>query len=411
LRALLATWNSPEDFLHDVAHNSGLIGAHDGPREPWRYLHRSLREFLVAEALNNDSAVAITALLPRLRDDRVGRWGEPIALLCGLVSDPLSLLNEVKACNADLALRAILNAEGITPSAAAQFIRSTGQSLEHLERIARMWVASREEEDIERTRELLFLMVRPELAARELAVIHLVMERVGVTPRRETFFSCAGRLPPQDQTIPAMVRVSGGSFLMGQCHPDLRSSLDKKPRVETVTGFEIAIVPTTAEQYLPFAATFADSESSYADPKLPVTSVTWWHAYLFARWLGCTLPTEVQWEYACRAGSGTTFCSGDTVEDLDRVAWYKENSGGRLHAVAEKQPNQLGLYDMHGNVWEWCLNPTTSSDDEIHEEYWCTLRGGSWANEAQRARSADSSSWPAGKAYPLIGFRLVRPAK
>ena len=95
----------------------------------------------------------------------------------------------------------------------------------------------------------------------------------------------------------------------------------------------------------------------------------WYQAFAFCCWLGpgYTLPREAQWEYACRAGSTKAYCrirvgDGDGWRDLDNeeelavVAWVSKNSDGRTHPVREKEPNYWGLYDMHGNVWEWCLD-------------------------------------------------------
>lgn len=205
---------------------------------------------------------------------------------------------------------------------------------------------------------------------------------------------------------------------MGLCHPALASPWDIKPSEQVVESFEMSSTPVTLRQYLAFASVppAARNELAHEDVlDMPVTGLSWQEAYLFARWLGCHLPTEVQWEYACRAGTTTTFCSGDLEADLSRVGWFSGNSEGRMHPVGSKQPNSFGLHDMHGNVWEWCrdwsIPPGSTYDpDDYTDDHagWRVLCGGSWFNEAKRARSAERSKWPSNKGYALIGFRVVR---
>jgi formylglycine-generating enzyme required for sulfatase activity len=129
------------------------------------------------------------------------------------------------------------------------------------------------------------------------------------------------------------------------------------------------------------------------------------------------LPSEAQWEYACRAGSIGKYCFGDNVNQLENYAWYDKNSGNKTHLVGEKAANSWGLHDMHGNIWEWC-------EDIWHENYnsaptdgtaWLkdgeqnrrSLRGGSYINLVIGCRSALRSRGNVDGRNLSIGFRVV----
>ena len=139
---------------------------------------------------------------------------------------------------------------------------------------------------------------------------------------------------------------------------------------------------------------------------------------------GYRMPTEAEWEYACRAGTTTLFHTGDTEKDLDRAGWYLGNSGKKTHPVAQKEPNAWGLYDMHGNVFEFVnenWNPhmcfgryLTDVDTDPTYDYYFNLRitrGGDWFSEPCACRSATRScfcNWAGIKQSFHTGFRITR---
>ncbi len=242
-----------------------------------------------------------------------------------------------------------------------------------------------------------------------------------------------------------MMELPGGTFLMGSPETDEMSMEEERPQHPvTVSDFRIARMPVTNAQW---QAVTGEERGRGEESKLPVMDINWEQAlrfciaaseregyrpcyrkagvWPFRRWVwdrsadGYRLPTEAEWEYACRAGTTTRWSFGDDPENLGEHAWFEANLDGRPHPVADKRPNPWGLYDMHGNVWEWCWDwygPYTSRHDinprgPQRGEY-RVLRGGSFDNSPAGLRSARrvvvfpvDGSW-------LGGFRCVRvPAR
>lgn len=236
-----------------------------------------------------------------------------------------------------------------------------------------------------------------------------------------------------------MVQILGGRMTMGSN----RGDPDEAPIHEVwVDPFLMDRYEVTQEEYTKFVI---GNPSRFKDPKHPVEQVRWLEAafYCNARSLsedlepcydeetgacnfqanGYRLPSEAEWEYACRAGSGTEYSFGGGGRTLKSFAWYKENANKRTQPVGQKKPNPWGLYDMHGNVAEWCndkydegyyqhspeKNPRGPSDGEKH-----VLRGGAWKSSAACCRSAYRTGESPGSfadscfARPDIGFRCVR---
>ncbi|MFN5533700.1 MAG: formylglycine-generating enzyme family protein, partial [Planctomycetaceae bacterium] len=251
------------------------------------------------------------------------------------------------------------------------------------------------------------------------------------------------------------LRIPKGRFWMGgNRHNDERP----RHRVEIAEDFWLGKYPVTNAQYRRFLespgcrvkrpAYFDDRR--FNQPEQPVVGVTWAEAAAYCEWVGGRLPTESEWEYACRAGTDTKhteYWFGDAEEQLQEYAWYSENSAGQSHPVGVKPANLWGLYDMGGNVWEWCVDRfdkrayrdrveralmqksglsrnecaklsleqlaehlgdlAVSLDAGPAEGSSRALRGGSWSSNAYACRSACRYPDPP-DASQNIGFRVCR---
>jgi len=209
---------------------------------------------------------------------------------------------------------------------------------------------------------------------------------------------------------PGMVYIEGGSFQMGSKQDD-----DEKPvHTVTVSGFFMDKTEVTQAQYRKVMGKNPSRFSGCDD--CPVESVIWHDANEYAKRVGKRLPTEAEWEYAARGGNKTNGYKYAGGNSIGNVAWYNGNSGNKTHPVAQKQPNELGLYDMSGNVWEWCSDWYGSGYYKSSPKHnpqgpnagpTRVLRGGSWDNVGSNCRVAYRS-----RDYPddrgnYLGVRLV----
>jgi formylglycine-generating enzyme required for sulfatase activity len=241
-----------------------------------------------------------------------------------------------------------------------------------------------------------------------------------------------------------LVRISPGRFLMGS-----KRDIEEQPihRVRINYSFEIGRTEVTVRQFRAFVeATDYQTDAEKErwawtrsgqrdwDPEAlicwwnlpfkqtdddPASCISWFDAMEFCRWLGSEtgmnirLPSEAEWEYACRAGT-----DGDFAGDVDQMAWHRLNSGHRTHPVAQKKPNDWGLYDMHGNVWEWCLDmwhsgyesaPTDGSPWIEAGFFEPVMRGGTFINPQWWLRSANHMRNNPGNRFSYNqGIRIVR---
>jgi sulfatase modifying factor 1 len=200
-------------------------------------------------------------------------------------------------------------------------------------------------------------------------------------------------------------------------------------RVEEVAaGFWLAETPVTEALW---AAVMRAPLAHTTGPRRPVTCVSWDDAQRFLEalqervaGLAARLPTEREWERACRAGTSTATWAGDRMSDdgeapeLDAIAWYAANSGGGTRDVAGKAPNPWGLYDMLGNVWEWCADAyapwrakpkrvTAKTKEVPHEKTLRTIRGGSWGSRPDVVRAAMRGAFLPHVRDASVGLRLA----
>jgi formylglycine-generating enzyme required for sulfatase activity len=217
------------------------------------------------------------------------------------------------------------------------------------------------------------------------------------------------------------VLIPVGEFMMGS--DDEVSDDDERPvhRVKIPKPFYLGTYPVTQREW---KAVMDGNPSEFEGDDLPVESVSWDNVQEFIKKLNeregtdkYRLPSEAEWEYACRAGTTTRYSFGDSDSKLGEYAWYYGNSDDEPHPAGQKKPNQWGLYDMHGNVQEWVQDtyhenydgaPADGSAWESGDGSTRIKRRGGWISIAGGCRSADRNYGDHGDRESATGFRLVR---
>jgi formylglycine-generating enzyme required for sulfatase activity len=228
--------------------------------------------------------------------------------------------------------------------------------------------------------------------------------------------------------------IPAGKFQMGSPKGDTGAAFNESDRVKqnneyqhSVTLTRAFLIGTTEVTQAQYRAVTGQNPSIFKGDTLPVDNVSWDAAVKFCELLSAKtgktvrLPTEAEWEYACRATTTTRYSFGDDPDytRLAEHAWYEANSARQTHPVGQKKPNDWGLYDMGGNVWEWCadtfkgpyedksvVDPEGPPTGEIK-----VLRGGCWETGPLSARSANRGGIISNRATSRFGFRVVVETK
>jgi formylglycine-generating enzyme required for sulfatase activity len=234
--------------------------------------------------------------------------------------------------------------------------------------------------------------------------------------------------PPEELVLPLgggvsmkLVKVPPGQFTMGSTPDDSDRQPNETPAHEVTIShpFFMGAFEVTQQQY---QQVMGANPSKVQRPDAPVDRVSWGDAVEFCTKMSAIvgktvrLPTEAEWEYACRGGAKERFCCDDEKK-LPEYAWY-DDPDGAAHPVGQKRPNRFGLYDMHGNVWEWCRDryepkyyanspPADPPGPETGQNR--VLRGGSCQNTAKYCRSAYRRDSAADESLEIYGFRVVIP--
>jgi len=415
LEAVRWEGGSPEAFLETIRDESGLVTGHSN--RMWGFMHLGFQEYLAAREVRG-RLVGDSGPLSELAAHFGESWWREVTLLLLALEDRTIF---------EALMREVVKQPG--------FAKHPDLVAECLDDALQVSAAP--------FREL--LECRPgndrELWARQLAALRVLekLDRAGVAAlskrlTRHPMREIAERFSPRvllgtqvtERGGVELVRIPAGSFLMGSADDEAERYDDEGPiREVAVSAFLLGRTPVTNAQYGSYMesnpglrAPMYWSHRQYNQPNQPVVGVSWHEAVAFSEWTGGRLPTEAEWEYACRAGTTTRYWSGDAEEDLARVGWFDANSEGLLHAVGEKPPNPWGLHDMHGNVWEWCQDRWQDHYDDGFQQDptgprsgGCRVfRGGGFRGSADVCRSAYRDKLDPTERLRVQGFRVVLPA-
>jgi len=418
LKAVNWSGGTAEDFLKTIRNESGLLTGWD--IENYGFMHLGFQEYLAAREIRS-RAFNEPEVLQELASHFGESWWQEVGLLLLALEDPslfAPYMREVIklpafAKHSNLVEMCLDDAAEISPLPFEELLKQDpGKSKQMWARqLAAIRVLDQmNPEAVEK--------LQSKLAAHPSEDIRRWLQEKAVQEALDVITADRGGYE--------LIHIPGGKFMMGSPESEEGRYSAESPLHEVrVTDFYLGRYPVINEEYGRFlkenpkaAEPEYWADRKFNQPRQPVVGVSWEDARHYAAWAEMRLPTEAEWEYACRTGTDTRYYTGGKEKDLDRAGWYNKNSGEQLHPVGEKEPNSLGLYDMHGNVWEWV-------EDDWHGDYkgapedgcaWINeprgglrvIRGGGWDARAHGCRAAYRFRYEPFNRDLDIGFRLAR---
>lgn len=425
-------------FLDKIRDESGLLTGWS--EDSYGFMHLGFQEYLAAREIHSQ-CVTKPELLTELANRFGESWWREITLLVLALGDPLlfepffkqAVQTQGFATDRDLVRACMEDALEISRAPFLELLRKDSTRNHQM-----LW-----------ERQLAALQVLLDCAPRMLdgfweglsqhphKEIREIVDRyiAPATPKRtKTQSGLASTMTTKDGS--ELVLIPSGTFLMGSTKEEQEFwTQGNKNRLQwfacespqhkvTLSPYYLSRYPITNAQYGEYLKENSNAQepeywadNHYNQPQQPVVGVSWEAAQAYCEWAGVRLPTEAQWEYACRAGTTTAFWNGETEAELEKIAWFDKNPAQKLQPVGEKSANPWGLYGMHGNVWEWCQdwfgeyenkhlkNPKgpKSGSDRV-------FRGGGFWSNAGRLRSASRSRGDPSGRWNNLGFRVAVPA-